>query len=45
MPYSKVTKGKDKGKYKAKEGKLKGKAVSKEQVAAIEIAKKRKGKK
>lgn len=42
MPYEKVTKGKDKGKYKATGGKMKGKVMRKEQVAAIEIAKKKK---
>lgn len=45
MPYSKITKGKDKGKYKSKEGKLKGKPINKAQMQAIEIAKHRKGKK
>ena len=45
MPYSKITKGKDKGKYKATGGKLKGKVMEKGQVQAIEISKHKKGKK
>lgn len=45
MPYSKITKGKDAGKYKVKEGKMKGKVISKAQMQAIEISKHGKGKK
>lgn len=45
MPYSKITKGKDKGKYKAKEGKLRGEVMSKARMQAIEISKHKKGKK
>lgn len=41
MPYSKITKGKDKGKYRTPSGKI----VSKEQMQAIEISKHKKKKK
>jgi len=45
MPYSKITKGKDKGKYRATAGKMKGKVMEKAQMQAIEISKhKKKGK-
>lgn len=44
MPYSKITKGKDKGKYRATGGKMKGKVVKKDQMQAIEINKHKKGK-
>lgn len=44
MPYAKITSGKNKGKYKATGGKLKGKVMSKEQMQAIEINKHKKGK-
>lgn len=42
MPYSKVTKGKDKGKYRIKRT---GKVVSKKQMQAIEINKRKRRKK
>lgn len=45
MPYSKVTKGEDKGKYRVTGGKMKGKIMSKARMQAIEISKHKKGKK
>lgn len=45
MPYSKITKGKDKGKYRVTGGKMKGKVVKKDQMQAIEISKHKNGKK
>ena len=42
MPYTKITTGKDKGKYRATAGKMKGKVVSKAQMQAIEISKHKK---
>lgn len=42
MSYSKITRGKDKGKYRVTGGEMKGKVIKKDQVAAIEIAKKKK---
>lgn len=41
MPYQKMKNGK----YKVKEGKMKGKEISKQQMQAIEISKHGKGKK
>lgn len=43
MPYAKIKTGKNKGKYKATGGKMKGKIMKKDQIAAIEINKKKKG--
>lgn len=45
MPYSKITKGKDKGKYLVTGGKMKGKVIKKDQMQAIEISKHKKGNK
>ena len=45
MPYSKITKGKDKGKYRVTGGKMKGEVIKKDQLAAIEISKHKKGNK
>lgn len=45
MPYAKVKSGKNKGKYKATGGKMKGKVMGKDQMQAIEISKHKKGKK
>lgn len=45
MPYSKITKGKDKGKYRVAGGKMKGKVIKKDQMQAIQISKHKKGKK
>ena len=44
MPYSKVKKGKNKGKYRATAGKMKGRMMSKAQMQAIEISKHKKRK-
>lgn len=45
MPYSKITKGKDKVKYRVTGGKMKGKVIKKDQMQAIEISKHKKGNK
>lgn len=45
MPYSKITKGKDKGKYRVTGGKMKGKVIKRDQMQAIEISKHKKGNK
>ena len=42
MPYKKITKGKNKGKYKVTGGKMKGRVIKKAQMQAIEINKHKK---
>lgn len=44
MPYSKITTGKDKGKYRVTGGKMKGRVISGDQMRAIEANKHRKNK-
>lgn len=41
MPYNKITTGKNKGKYRVTRGKIKGRIISKAQMQAIEINKKK----
>lgn len=45
MPHSKITKGKDKWKYRVAGGKMRGKVVKKDQMQAIEVGKHKKVKK
>ncbi|AJT60785.2 hypothetical protein [Citrobacter phage CVT22] len=45
VPYVKIETGKDKGKYRVKAGKMKGKVISDAQRKAIEANKHKKGKK
>lgn len=45
MPYSKIKSGKNKGKYRATAGKMKGRMMSRAQMQAIEISKHKKRKK